>query len=152
MAFQAHGSFSEFSSSQKTWTVYVEHLEQYLAANKIEDADQQRAILLSVCGPALIGLFAAWCHPKSLQNSNSKTLQKLSRSTMIQSPLSSCNIIISILVIVMLENQSQHMSQSFANSQIIVILALTCSRCYETHLFVALRTLKYSGDCWLSLT
>ena len=47
MAFQAHGSFSEFSSSQETWTAYVQRLEQYLAANKIEDADQQRAILLS---------------------------------------------------------------------------------------------------------
>ena len=40
MAFQAHGSFSELSSSQETWTAYVECLEQYLAANKIEiDAD-----------------------------------------------------------------------------------------------------------------
>ena len=52
MAFQEHISFSEFSSSQETWTAYVECLEQYLTANKIEDPDQQRAILLSVCSPA----------------------------------------------------------------------------------------------------
>ena len=83
----------------------------------------------------LIGLFAAWCSPKSLHNSSSKTLQKLSRSFIIQSPLLSCKVIISILVIVVLENQSQHTLQSFANSQIIVILALPCSRCYEIESF-----------------
>ena len=44
------GTMAEFSSSQESWTAYVECLVQYLAANKIEDADQQRAILLSVCG------------------------------------------------------------------------------------------------------
>ena len=52
MAFQVHGSFSKFSSSQETWIAYVKRLEQCLAANKIKDADQHRAILLSVCGPA----------------------------------------------------------------------------------------------------
>ena len=47
-----HGTISVFSRSQETWTTYMEQLQQYLAANKIEDADQQRAVLLSVCGPA----------------------------------------------------------------------------------------------------
>ena len=42
-------SFSEFSSSQETWTPYIEHLEQYLAANKVEDADKQRAIRPPQC-------------------------------------------------------------------------------------------------------
>ena len=64
MAFQAHGSFSEFSSSQETWTAYVERLEQYLAANKIEDADQQKAILLSVCGSATYRLICSLVSPK----------------------------------------------------------------------------------------
>ena len=57
MAFQAHGSFSEFSSSQETWTAYP-------AANKIEDADQQKAILLSVCGPATYRLICSLVSPK----------------------------------------------------------------------------------------
>ena len=48
----AHGIISEFSSAQETWTSYVERLKQYLAANKVEDADQHKAILLSVCGLA----------------------------------------------------------------------------------------------------
>ena len=34
-------NIAEFSSSQESWTAYVERLVQYLAANKIEDADQQ---------------------------------------------------------------------------------------------------------------
>ena len=62
--FQEHGSFSEFSSSQETWKAYVERLEQYLAANKIEDADQQRAILLSVCGPATYRLICSLVSPR----------------------------------------------------------------------------------------
>ena len=47
-----HSTVVAFSSLQETWTVYAKRLEQYFAANKIEDADQQRAVLLSVCGPA----------------------------------------------------------------------------------------------------
>ena len=58
------GTVSEFSSNQETWTAYVERLEQYLAANKIEDPDQQRAILLSVCGPATYRLIRNLVSPK----------------------------------------------------------------------------------------
>ena len=64
MAFQAHGSFCEFSGSQETWTAYVEHLEQYLAADKIEDVDEQRAILLSVCDPATYRFICSLVSPK----------------------------------------------------------------------------------------
>lgn len=59
-----HGTIAAFSSSQETWTVYVERLQQYFAANKIEDADQQRAILLSVCGPATYRLIRNLVSPK----------------------------------------------------------------------------------------
>ena len=51
-------------SSQQTWTTYVECLQQYLAANKIEDADQQRAVLLSVCGPPTYRLIRSLVSPK----------------------------------------------------------------------------------------
>ena len=60
----AHGTISEFSSAQETWTSYIERLEQYLAANKVEDADQQRAILLSICGPATYRLIHNSASPK----------------------------------------------------------------------------------------
>ena len=59
-----HGTIVAFSSSQETWTVYVERLEQYFAANKIEDTDQQRAILLSVYGPATYWLICNLVLPK----------------------------------------------------------------------------------------
>ena len=58
------GTIAEFSSSQESWIAYVERLIQYLAANKIEDADQQRAILLSVCGPATYRLICNLVSPK----------------------------------------------------------------------------------------
>ena len=58
------GTIAEFSSSQECWTAYVESLIQYLAANKIEDADQQRAILLSVCGPVTYRLIRNMVSPK----------------------------------------------------------------------------------------
>ena len=44
----AHGIISEFSSAR----IYFECLQQYQVANKVKDADQQRTILLGVCGPA----------------------------------------------------------------------------------------------------
>ena len=40
------GTISEFSSTLESWTAYVERLVQYLTANKIEEPDQQRAVLL----------------------------------------------------------------------------------------------------------
>ena len=58
------GTISEFSSSQESWMAYVERLVQYLATNKIEDADQRRAILLSVCGPATYRLIRNLVSPK----------------------------------------------------------------------------------------
>lgn len=42
----------------------MEHLEQYLTANKIEDPDQQRAILLTYCGPATYRLIRNLVSPK----------------------------------------------------------------------------------------
>ncbi|XP_065892760.1 uncharacterized protein [Dysidea avara] len=60
----AHGTVSQFSSAQETWTSYIERLEQYLVANKDEDADQCKAILLSVCGPATYRLIHNLASPK----------------------------------------------------------------------------------------
>ena len=60
----AHGTISEFSSAQQTWTSYIECLKQYLAANKVEDADQHRAILLSICGPVTYWLIRNLASPK----------------------------------------------------------------------------------------
>ena len=64
MAASYLGTISEFSSGQETWTAYVERLVQYLVANKVEDADQQRAVLLSVCDPATYRLIRNLVSPK----------------------------------------------------------------------------------------
>ena len=40
----------EFDSTIKEWSSYVEHLEQYFAANDIVAANKKQAILLSGCG------------------------------------------------------------------------------------------------------
>ena len=58
------GSISEYSSTQESWTSFVKRVVQYLAANKIEDADQQRAVLLSICGPATYRLIQNLVSPK----------------------------------------------------------------------------------------
>ena len=47
-----HGSIGPFVSAQEDWTSYAERVAQYLTANNIKEAERQRAILLSVCGPA----------------------------------------------------------------------------------------------------
>ena len=58
----AHGTISEFSNTQETWYSYIECLEQYLAANKVETS--KRAILLSVFGPATYRLIHNLVSPK----------------------------------------------------------------------------------------
>ena len=61
------GSISEFYTTQESWTSYVERLVQYLAANKIEDTDQQRAVLLYYIQSSMFlrasALLRRVCHP-----------------------------------------------------------------------------------------
>ena len=47
-----HGNFGEFTRESDDWTDYTESLQQYFLANDVADAEKQRAILFSVCGPA----------------------------------------------------------------------------------------------------
>ena len=47
-----HGSVGEFDSSKEAWTSYCERLELYFVANDVADEAKQRAIFLTVCGPA----------------------------------------------------------------------------------------------------
>ena len=44
------GQIAEFDESKEEWPLDAERLEQYFAANGVDDADRQRAILLSVIG------------------------------------------------------------------------------------------------------
>ena len=47
-----HGSLAAFDSTTEEWTEYIERLEFYFAANGITDAEKQRTVLLSCCGPS----------------------------------------------------------------------------------------------------
>ncbi|XP_038139940.1 uncharacterized protein K02A2.6-like [Cyprinodon tularosa] len=46
------GNLSAFDSKEQTWEEYCEILDQFFVANDIDDGDKQRAILISVVGPA----------------------------------------------------------------------------------------------------
>ena len=51
--------------------LYAECLEKYFLANDVEAGDKQRAILLSVCGPATYQLIRNLAAPASLQTTRS---------------------------------------------------------------------------------
>lgn len=46
------GNLSAFDSKEQTWEEYCEILDQFFEANGIDDGDKQRAVLISVVGPA----------------------------------------------------------------------------------------------------
>ena len=45
-----HGSLGEFDPRTGDWKTYIERAQQYFLANDVDDADKQRAILLSCVG------------------------------------------------------------------------------------------------------
>ena len=49
-AMATHSTVGEFTADQEDWQAYVERLQQYFAANDVDDAAKQRAILLSSVG------------------------------------------------------------------------------------------------------
>ena len=50
------GKVSEFDSAKEEWPQYVERLEHFFEANKIEDEGKKRSILLRVVGPTVFKL------------------------------------------------------------------------------------------------
>ena len=45
-----HGWIGEFNPQREDWTFCTERLQEYFAANEIEGAAKQKAVLLSVVG------------------------------------------------------------------------------------------------------
>ena len=59
-----HGTMSEFQPGGKeSWSIYTERLGHYFIANKVTEAEQKRAILLSVCGPTMFKLIKSLADP-----------------------------------------------------------------------------------------
>ncbi|KAL5505289.1 hypothetical protein EMCRGX_G006696 [Ephydatia muelleri] len=59
----SHGSVGPFDREAEEWSSYCERVEHYLAANAVENPEQRRAILLSVCGPTTYQLIRSLVAP-----------------------------------------------------------------------------------------
>lgn len=73
------GTLSAFDLKEQTWEEYCEILEQFFEANGIDDGEKQRAILISVVGPAtykLIRNLVSPDKPSSKTYGQVKTLMK----------------------------------------------------------------------------
>lgn len=73
------GTLSAFDVKEQTWEEYCEILEQFFEANRIDDGEKQRAVLISVVGPAtykLIRNLVSPDKPSSKTYSQLKTLMK----------------------------------------------------------------------------
>ena len=68
------GTLVAFDEKSQTWEDYCEILEQFFAANGIDDGDRQRAILISVVGPATYRLMKSLISPEKPKD---KTYQQL---------------------------------------------------------------------------
>ena len=69
----AFGKLSEFNESQEWWEHYVEPMEYYFEANKIDEAEHQRAIFLSNVGTKCIQSYSTWCNRRSQGRRPSKS-------------------------------------------------------------------------------
>ena len=72
------GQIADFEESKEEWPLYAERLEQYFAANGVDDADTQRALLLSVIGACTYRTLRSLVAPlKPKEKSADKILQTL---------------------------------------------------------------------------
>ena len=61
-----HGTMSEFHPGGKeSWSTYTERLGHYFVVNKVAEAEQKPAILLSVCGPTTFKLIKSLADPSN---------------------------------------------------------------------------------------
>ena len=63
MATALFGHIGEFDSESDDWTQYIERLEHYFIANEVNDANKQKSILISVCGPKAYKLMRSLTTP-----------------------------------------------------------------------------------------
>ncbi|XP_031432706.1 uncharacterized protein K02A2.6-like [Clupea harengus] len=70
------GTLSTFDAKEQTWEEYCEVLDQFFEANGIDDGEKQRAILISVVGPATYKLMRNLVSP---DKPSSKTFDQLTQ-------------------------------------------------------------------------
>ena len=72
-----HSRLQEFNPAVEDWTLYAERLEFYFAANDVEDAGKQRAVLFSVVGAATYKLIKNLLAPTKPTEASFKDIVKL---------------------------------------------------------------------------
>ena len=71
------GNLSAYEAKEQSWEEYCEILEQYFEANDIDDGDKQRAILISVVGPATYKLMKNLLSPEKPASKTYTQLKEL---------------------------------------------------------------------------
>ena len=72
-----HSRLQEFNPAVEDWTLYAERLEFYFAANDVEDAGKQRAVLFSMVGAATYKLIKNLLAPTKPTEASFKDIVKL---------------------------------------------------------------------------
>ena len=72
-----HSRLREFNPAVEDWISYAERLEFYFAANEVQEADKQRAVLFSVCGAATYKLIKNLLAPAKPTDTSFKDIVKL---------------------------------------------------------------------------
>ena len=70
----AHGAVEPFDPQSKDWVLYTECLQQWFIANDVQDANKQRAVLLSMCGALTYRLICNLVTPSKPTDLNFKEL------------------------------------------------------------------------------
>ena len=62
------GTIGEFKAEEKEWSLYVERMQHYFAANDITSMEKQWSIMLSVCGASTYKLMSSLFAPRKLRD------------------------------------------------------------------------------------
>jgi len=60
------GMIEEFKAEEEEWSLYVERMQHYFAANDITSVEKQRSIMLGVCGTSTYKLMSSLFAPRKL--------------------------------------------------------------------------------------
>ena len=131
-----HGLLNEFEASREDWTSYTERLQQYFAANDVDSAEKQRAILLSVCGAQTYQLLKNLLAPEKPTDKSFSDLVQLMKNHLQLRP----SIIVERFTfhsrIRKEGSQSRYMLLNLNSYRNIVVSAIHLMTCYEIDSYV----------------
>uniref|UniRef100_UPI00359004B2 uncharacterized protein n=1 Tax=Myxine glutinosa TaxID=7769 RepID=UPI00359004B2 len=80
------GKMGEFCEEKEDWSQYMERLEFFFTANGIEGEERQRAVLLTVIGPAAFGLLKRLVEPRKVGRESFASLVETMREHLESEP------------------------------------------------------------------